>query len=353
MINRLEEIKKEYEEITQKLSEPEIASDVEKLKSLSKKRNKLSHIVEKYEDFLEIERVIKENEEIIASETDDELIAMARDENEKVAEKRKKLEKELETMLILKDPRDEKDVLVEIRAGAGGDEAGLFATQLFRMYGKFAEKNGWRTTTLSSNISSVGGFKEAIFEINGTDVFSKMKYESGVHRIQRVPETEKQGRVHTSTVTVAVLPEAEETEIKVRNEDLRIDTFCSSGPGGQSVNTTYSAIRITHIPTGVVVSCQDEKSQLKNKAKAMQILRSRLLAAEEEKREKEAKDTRKSQIGTGDRSEKIRTYNFPQDRITDHRIKQSWHEINSVLEGNLDEVIASLQQADFEKRKNQ
>ncbi len=353
MINRLEEIKKEYEEITQKLSEPEIASDVEKLKSLSKKRNKLSHIVEKYEDFLEIERIIKENEEIIASETDDELITMARDENEKVAEKRKNLEKELETMLIPKDPRDEKDVLVEIRAGAGGDEAGLFATQLFRMYGKFAEKNGWRTTTLSSNISSVGGFKEAIFEINGTDVFSKMKYESGVHRVQRVPETEKQGRVHTSTVTVAVLPEAEETEIKVRNEDLRIDTFCSSGPGGQSVNTTYSAIRITHIPTGVVVSCQDEKSQLKNKAKAMQILRSRLLAAEEEKREKEAKDTRKSQIGTGDRSEKIRTYNFPQDRITDHRIKQSWHEINSVLEGNLDEVIASLQQADFEKRKNQ
>ncbi len=352
MINKLEEIKKEYEEITSRLSEPEVIRDVDKFKNLSKKRNKLGHIVEKYEGFIKIEKNIKENEEIMTSEKDEELIAMAREENEKMLEERKKAEKDLEMMLIPKDPRDEKDVLVEIRAGAGGDEAGLFATQLFRMYGKFAEKNGWRTTTLSSNVSSVGGFKEAIFEINGTDVFPKMKYESGVHRVQRVPETEKQGRVHTSTVTVAVLPEAEETEIKVRNEDLRIDTFCSSGPGGQSVNTTYSAIRITHVPTGLVVSCQDEKSQFKNKAKAMQILRSRLLAAEEEKKDKEATDTRKSQIGTGDRSEKIRTYNFPQDRITDHRIKQSWHEINNILEGNLDEVIASLQQADFEKRKS-
>lgn len=351
MIDKLEEIKKEYEEITNQLSRSEVLHDVDKFKNLSKKRNKLGHLVEKYEDFLRIDKNIKENEEIISSEKDEELITMAKEENEKILETRKVMEKELEVMLTPKDPRDEKDVIVEIRAGAGGDEAGLFAMQLFRMYGKFAEKNRWRTTILSSNVSSVGGFKEAIFEINGTDVFSKMKYESGVHRVQRVPETEKQGRVHTSTVTVAVLPEAEEAEIKVRNEDLRIDTFCSSGPGGQSVNTTYSAIRITHIPTGLVVSCQDEKSQLKNKSKAMQILRSRLLAAEEEKRDKEAKDTRKSQIGTGDRSEKIRTYNFPQDRITDHRIKQSWHEINNVLEGNLDEVIASLQQADFEKRK--
>lgn len=351
MKNKLEKIKKEYEEITKKLSKTGVVSDVKKFKNLNKKQSKLKEIIDKYEQFLMIEETIKENSEIIKKEDDKELSLMAAEENEKLAEKKERLEKEIQSLIIPKDPRDEKDVLVEIRAGAGGDEAGLFASELFRMYAKFAENNNWKTIILNSNRTPIGGFKEVIFEINGQDVYSKIKYESGVHRVQRVPETEKQGRVHTSTVTVAVLPQAEETDIEIKNEDLRIDIFRSSGPGGQSVNTTDSAVRITHISTGVTVSCQDEKSQLKNKNKAMQILRSRLLAIKEEKKAKEESGARKSQIGTGDRSEKIRTYNFPQDRITDHRIKKSWHEIESILEGNLDDIISSLRQADQEKKQ--
>ena len=351
MKNKLEKIKKEYEEITKKLSKTGVVSDVKKFKNLNKKQSKLKEIIDKYEQFLMIEETIKENSEIIKKEDDKELSLMAAEENEKLAEKKERLEKEIQSLIIPKDPRDEKDVLVEIRAGAGGDEAGLFASELFRMYAKFAENNNWKTIILNSNRTPIGGFKEVIFEINGQDVYSKIKYESGVHRVQRVPETEKQGRVHTSTVTVAVLPQAEETDIEIKNEDLRIDIFRSSGPGGQSVNTTDSAVRITHISTGVTVSCQDEKSQLKNKNKAMQILRSRILAIEEEKKAKEESGARKSQIGTGDRSEKIRTYNFPQDRITYHRIKKSWHEIESILEGNLDDIISSLRQADQEKKQ--
>ena len=351
MRQELEEIKKEYNEITDKLSKTEIVSDMQKFKRLNKKQSALKEIVDKYDVFLKIEKSIFENNEIIKDENDEELITMAKEENEKLLDDKNKLEDEIKSLLIPKDPRDEKDIIIEIRAGAGGDEAGLFASNLFRMYAKFAENQNWKTIILNSNKTSIGGFKEIVFEMNGADVYSKMKYESGVHRVQRIPKTEKQGRVHTSTATVAVLPQAEETELEIKNEEIRIDIFRSSGPGGQSVNTTDSAVRITHLPTGITVSCQDEKSQLKNKDKALQILRSRLLALKEEEKAKKAKDARRSQIGTGDRSEKIRTYNFPQDRITDHRIKKSWHEIESILEGNLDDVIDSLGQAEREMKK--
>ena len=348
MKKELEKIKKEYDEITRELSKTEIVSDLEKLKKLSKKQSELEEVATKYESLLKIEKNIIENDEIIKKDEDEELTALAKEENEKLLDDKNKLEEKIRLLLIPKDPKDEKDVLVEIRAGAGGDEAGLFAAELFRMYARFAEKQNWRAVVLNSNKSTIGGFKEIIFEINGNAVYAKMKYESGVHRVQRIPKTEKQGRVHTSTITVAILPQAEETELKIKSEEIRIDIFRSSGPGGQSVNTTDSAVRITHLPTGITVSCQDEKSQLKNKNKAMQILRSRLLVLEEEKKAKEKKDARRGQIGTGDRSEKIRTYNFPQDRITDHRIKKSWHEIESVLEGNIDDIVSSLEQADRE-----
>ena len=351
MKQKLEKIKKEYDEITDKLSKTETVSDMQIFKKLSKKQSALKEMVDKYDDFLKIEKSIFENDEIIKNESDEELITMAKEENEKLLDNKNKLEDEIKSLLIPKDPRDEKDIIIEIRAGAGGDEAGLFASNLFRMYAKFAENQNWKTIILNSNKTSIGGFKEIVFEMNGADVYSKMKYESGVHRVQRIPKTEKQGRVHTSTATVAVLPQAEETELEIKNEEIRIDIFRSSGPGGQSVNTTDSAVRITHLPTGITVSCQDEKSQLKNKEKALQILRSRLLALKEEEEAKKAKDARRSQIGTGDRSEKIRTYNFPQDRITDHRIKKSWHEIENILEGNLDDVIDSLGQAEREMKK--
>jgi len=341
LIKRLDSLVERSEDISDKLSAPEVAADAQRYRELSKAYADLSETVKLYREFQRLEKDLAEAGELAEGE-DAEMAQLAREEVEVLEERVESLDRTLRLRLLPRDPNDERNVILEIRAGTGGDEAGLFAADLYRMYSRYGERRGWKIELLNASETGIGGVKEAVVALTGDRVYSRLKFESGVHRVQRVPSTETQGRIHTSAVTVAVLPEAEEVDVSIEEKDLRIDRFCSSGPGGQSVNTTYSAIRITHLPTGLVVSCQDEKSQIKNKARALKILRSRLLKLEQEKLDSERSSTRRSMVGSGDRSEKIRTYNFPQSRVTDHRISLTIHRLQDILDGDLDQVVGPL-----------
>jgi peptide chain release factor 1 len=342
MFERLDQLEARYEELTNVLASPDITNDSAKYQKTAKAHSEIATVVEKYREYKDLTRGIAESKAVLADEKDPDMLAYAKEELDKLESRAAQVEADLKVLLLPKDPNDEKDVILEIRAGTGGDEATLFADEMFRMYSRYAETQGWKVEVLSTSESSVGGLKEVIAIIEGKRVFSQLKYESGVHRVQRVPATEQQGRVHTSAVTVAVLPEAEDVDIKIEAKDLRIDTFCSSGPGGQSVNTTYSAVRITHIPTNTVVSCQDEKSQIKNREKGMRVLRSRLYEIEMQKQQDALAKERKAMVGSGDRSEKIRTYNFPQNRVTDHRIGLTIHQLTEVMDGKLQPIVDAL-----------
>ena len=342
MFERLDQIEARYEELTHALASPETINDSSRYQKAAKAHSEITPIVERYREYKDLKRGIAESKAMLADEKDPEMRAYAQEELDKLESRIGEAEKELKVLLLPKDPNDEKNIILEIRAGTGGDEATLFAAEMFRMYTRFAETQGWKVEVLNTSESGVGGLKEVIAMIQGQRVYSRMKYESGVHRVQRVPATEQQGRVHTSAVTVAVLPEAEDVDVKIEAKDLRIDTFCSSGPGGQSVNTTYSAVRITHIPTNTVVSCQDEKSQIKNREKGMRVLRSRLYEMEMQKQQEALAKERKTMVGSGDRSEKNRTYNFPQNRVTDHRIGLTIHQLEQVMDGKLGPLVDAL-----------
>ncbi|GAB4074818.1 peptide chain release factor 1 [Barrientosiimonas marina] len=342
MLERLKSLEDRYEKLNELLSDPDVINDIDKLRDYSKEQSDLEEIVQAYRQYQDVLGQLKDAEDMLEDESDEDMQEMAKTEIEELTEKEKDLEERLKVLLMPKDPNDDKNVFMEVRAAAGGDEAALFAGDLYRMYTKYAEMQGWKTDVAEAHPTAVGGYKEIVFMVNGTGAYSKLKFENGTHRVQRVPETESGGRIHTSTATVAVLPEAEEVEVELNDKDIRVDAFAASGPGGQSVNTTMSAVRLTHEPTGIVVSCQDGKSQIKNKEKAMRVLRARLYDKYQQEAQQEIEEDRKSAVGTGDRSERIRTYNFPQTRVTDHRIGLTLQKLDQVMEGKLDEIFDAL-----------
>ena len=350
MFDKLEAIERRYEELNSLMAQPEVAADFERLQSLARERASLEELVARYREYRATMKSLEETQGLLEGERDEEMRALARQEVETLKARSEALLDQVKRALIPRDPADEKDVIVEVRAGTGGDEAGLFAADLFRMYTRYAQSRGWKVEVISSSESGIGGFKEIIFEVKGKGAYSRLKHERGVHRVQRVPVTEASGRIHTSTATVAVLPQAEEVEVEVNPNDLRIDIFHSGGAGGQNVNKVATAVRITHFPTGMVVTCQDERSQLRNKMKAMAVLRARLLDRERRRQQEEVTEARRSQVGTGERAEKIRTYNFPQDRVTDHRIGITLHNLPDVLNGELDELIDAVATSEEARR---
>jgi peptide chain release factor 1 len=350
MLDKLESLERRYEELNALMAQPEVAADYERLQSLAKEQAAIADLVAKYREYKKTSHTLEETRSMLGKGLDAEMAALVKSEIETLSARRQSLMKEIEKALLPRDANDEKDVIVEIRAGAGGDEAALFAADLFRMYTRYAESKGWQVDVIDSNQSGIGGFKEIVFEVKGRGAYSRLKYERGVHRVQRVPITEASGRIHTSTATVAVLPEAEEVEVDINPDDLKVDTFRSSGHGGQHVNKVATAVRITHLPTGIAATCQDERSQLRNKIRAMAVLRARILDRERRRQEQELARERRAQVGSGERSEKIRTYNFPQDRVSDHRIGLTLHNLESILGGELDPLVDALATDDQAKR---